>query len=571
MKFLEFISTVNLFEAAKDRYTQMFTNLIPAFTAVGKERYLETVVDGEISWAMNTLKKQDKVIWYMRFVKLNLLAEMAAKASSAVDDEEQIYAPFPNMWEKYANQLGKKMGLDARETTGVGRFAIGRIFKQNMEHFMSLGLPALDQYVFANQAPQQILDDWTPIEDAWKARRKSTLPIDREGIDTVIKYLDGSEWVNLNEEYCTAEGDAMGHCGNSAEPKEGDTVISYRTIEVIDGEELWKPRLTFILDRNGLLGETKGRANQKPDQKYHDVIVDLLRQDFVKGIKGGGYEPENNFHFEDLPEDVQDKLVEEKPGLASIRYDYEKRGMTQQLVHRIQAMWEDIESTMPEYKDGSFLHPTKGTVHEFLNDHGGDTGKWITDVLTGEQHLDIWFDSQNGDDLFYSLSPEVKTEVGKWIIANHPDMVEEWKEENDQDYDGTEERATWDIINENGIDEIQDALQRAEMRGHESGAENEMYQAAKSWIDDLPNEHDHTIGLSPGWDADHDDMQFLSIPEATMIDLTDHLEEIQYEGGIFEYLNIKEVEQPYHGFNEYDEDSAKEDALYHLSEAGVIE
>jgi hypothetical protein len=29
MKFLEFISTVNLFEAAKDRYAQMFTNLSP--------------------------------------------------------------------------------------------------------------------------------------------------------------------------------------------------------------------------------------------------------------------------------------------------------------------------------------------------------------------------------------------------------------------------------------------------------------------------------------------------------------------------------------------------------------
>ena len=38
MKLIEFFNTVNLFEAAKDRYEQMFTNLIPMLCIVWRLR-----------------------------------------------------------------------------------------------------------------------------------------------------------------------------------------------------------------------------------------------------------------------------------------------------------------------------------------------------------------------------------------------------------------------------------------------------------------------------------------------------------------------------------------------------
>ncbi|GAF97258.1 unnamed protein product, partial [marine sediment metagenome] len=243
---------------------------------------------------------------------------------------------------KQAGAMAKKMGLTVEDIGGLATQVQSKQFKERMQHFMSLGLRGIDEYVFAWQHPEQILSDWTPIEKLWQ-QQAGPLVDDEEGIDVIKEYKDGSQWVDLNRPSCTTYGDAMGHCGNAGDPNEPNTSIIYRTPEETEKGMMWKPRLFFVYDKdNGMLGETKGRENQKPAEKYHDVIVDLLRDPRIKGIKGGGYKPENNFKMEDLPEDVAEELVNEKPELASIEFDYKKRGMTKSLINRIQAKWEDI-------------------------------------------------------------------------------------------------------------------------------------------------------------------------------------------------------------------------------------
>lgn len=119
----------------------------------------------------------------------------------------------------------------------------------------------------------------------------------------------GYYWVSLDKGYCDKEGDAMGHCGNAGR-KEGDNIFSLRDSKGI-------PHLTFIVN-NQELGESKGVGNEKPSKQYHPHIVAfLLGQDngtpIVQVIKGGGYRPENNFHFEDLSKELQDKVLAVKP------------------------------------------------------------------------------------------------------------------------------------------------------------------------------------------------------------------------------------------------------------------
>lgn len=119
----------------------------------------------------------------------------------------------------------------------------------------------------------------------------------------------GWRWVLLDRKYCKQEGESAGHCGN-ASGKEGDNILSLRDPSNV-------AHLTFIIN-NGIIGEAKGRNNSKPAPKYHQAIIELLKNNIVKTIQGGGYKPENNFKMNDLDESVRDNLYRMKP---SLNYD----------------------------------------------------------------------------------------------------------------------------------------------------------------------------------------------------------------------------------------------------------
>ena len=132
----------------------------------------------------------------------------------------------------------------------------------------------------------------------------------------------------------------MGHCGNEATgpTRPDDRILSLRRRVVVKGTEYLEPHLTFILGEDGLLGEMKGRGNDKPAPQYHPYIVRLLEQaDLVRGIVGGGYMPEHNFSLDDLPPEQQERLKRANRSLVSASEMYsESRGnMTDELLQRI--------------------------------------------------------------------------------------------------------------------------------------------------------------------------------------------------------------------------------------------
>lgn len=126
----------------------------------------------------------------------------------------------------------------------------------------------------------------------------------------LIEFPNGFRWVNLNREACRAEGDAGGHCGNTAEPRHGDTVLSLR-----DKDN--RVYLTFIIN-DGEMGEMKANGNRKPDKSMHPYIIALLEQPVVKSIGEARYMPENNFKITDLDYTNLVKLGEKRPDLVKI-------------------------------------------------------------------------------------------------------------------------------------------------------------------------------------------------------------------------------------------------------------
>lgn len=128
---------------------------------------------------------------------------------------------------------------------------------------------------------------------------------------------DGFAWWDLGVPSCRDEGNAMGHCGNTA--ANNGNVLSLRKRYRAEGKTFYKPHLTFIQHDDGTLGEMKGEGNEKPGKEFHPHIKELLKKGYLPG--GGGHAPQNNFDISDLSHsDYQDVIQNGgHPGLRFIR------------------------------------------------------------------------------------------------------------------------------------------------------------------------------------------------------------------------------------------------------------
>lgn len=586
MRLLKFFETVTLFEAAIDRYLQPFERIIQLANELdpAKGEAMAQWANTEASWAISTLRKDDKIQWYLRFAKAYLLHKLYVHAEMVAGERDPSKAPVAQQveraYQKFASTMSKKMGIAVTDVPVYGeQVSYKSDFKRRMEHFMSLDLDGIENTILSWQKPQEVWAAWTPIERDWQEKASKLVDIDHDDTETIIKFPDGSEWINLNKPYCDLEARAMGHCGNAASYTENDTVLSYRTIEKTPKGEMWKPRLTFILDTtNGLLGEMKGRANQKPSPKYHGVIMDLLRHDIVKGIKGGGYEPKKNFSMEDLPEDVHDKLIDEKPGLASIKHDYKKRGMTNELMTRIVSKWDDTgvrDELTYDAKSKTFVISTVDNLKDIVSEVAGDQGKYVMDVLDGTEYIEGYTDGAPIEDLWNDLPNRVIDSVGNWLFENYTDAIEEWKEEYDTEFTTNDADEVWQVMDEfadDAFQEIRMALDRGWETGQRYGMEKEMFEAVESWVESLPNGEGFNISLVPGF-KDSDAKQEIHIGEEDVIEIvTDFADALEYQGEFMAFMKsdggLEEIEQPYYGWGhgEFDNEAAIEDASEQIAE-----
>lgn len=121
----------------------------------------------------------------------------------------------------------------------------------------------------------------------------------------------------------TLKGNVVSHnCGNSG-GVEGDRLVSFRVpSKSIEG--LHEPKLTFIYrPADKTMGEMKGFANNKPDESFHEAIVELFsKPGFVHHIRGEGYMAQNNFSLNDLSAKNLEKLYKANPELVVNMLDH---------------------------------------------------------------------------------------------------------------------------------------------------------------------------------------------------------------------------------------------------------
>ena len=445
-------------------YGEMFRALLAVEPEYGK------VVQREIDWARKQLKKQDRIVWYLRWVRLacakQLWAQLGKDLEAAGRPPEPVQytdirgravpqpgatGPQPQqgatdpapagpgytarykalqaeqeragaLFQQYAAEMRAKGG----DPDGAPALYDGlQDMKHNLEHFLGLQVPEIQSYSPKYENWRTLYNLFSSYEQAWKEKAKSLIkPLPQ---DTVwMQFPDGWAWWLLPRACCDDESRAMGHCGNS--PMRGRTdvrILSLRQPVRRGQTTYWEPHCTFILHDGGVLGEMKGKNNDKPTQRYHNYIVALLKDRRIAAIAGGGYLPEHNFAFDDLTEAQKAEVKQANPSVGlGVREYWDEYGMDDQLAGRIKTLL-GLESAAYD-RNWGFVLRKWGSEEEFLRDCGDREARQAQAfVETGESNYDS---PTIGDltDLVDKLDEDGVRNMGTQLKYDHPREMREW-------------------------------------------------------------------------------------------------------------------------------------------------
>lgn len=537
------------------------------------------IMKDEIQWAKKFLKKQDRVVWYIIWIRLAIVELLI----DAIDDVAQkkylegLHKSEFIRWKKFNNN-----GDEEEFKWNIHKFFTGskintKRIHDSFDHYFSMNIKEINNFVFVNyMSLPEIYVIFQNFENEWKEKQgrrieylnqpmqedENLLSSSRDGyafenfITPLIKFNDGLMWVDLNTVYCKdEEGRAMGHCGNAAYyDSNTHTILSLRKLNQIGKDKskwFWEPFLTFILDENGFLGEMKGRGNDKPSAKYHKFILELLTHKkngvyYIKGIKGGGYAPENNFKISDLNEQDQNILYELRPDLMPIYKMYEKLGKTDEVLDRIKQLWPFDNIIWNEAKTQGVIYKAKNLA-DFIADYGNDIAKWIMDVLDGSQILYVGF-NDDGVRSVYELLDTKKVE--QYLKDKYPEDEDSWED----DYLKFLKREN---------DDLYDELERGAQNAEEIGSTNEMLKyldnSLKKFNIIYSQYYDEEVWIEDGafLDIDHKWHEPLYI-WAKFEDILKMCVKLENLDDDCDIKFMIETDKPYYGFYGFDTDAAKE-------------
>ncbi len=609
-----FLREDRLEEGAKDRYKQMFSYLnmdtsdknplvYPGYANIYKN--LQNNMSDIVAYA--TKFSPAFVPWFLRWYRLyniitlitqidNVIQKVIPHPSHPIDQNpgvirgKALLTKLDPLREKFTTDIFQKIqGL----TPGENLFGTARMvyqYRTTFGHFYDLvHIPGVRQYSPEGKQPGQVMTEIKKIEDDYNKEHAGLIHPDKHEGTPVVEFPDGSAWFDLEKGGCPIEAQAMGHCGNGVGNSD-ETVLSYRVPIKRGPNTFWSPHLTFILNtEDGKLGEMKGRGNNKPSSKYHPQIVALLRNDIIKGIRGGGYLPENNFALADLSDDVVDQLLEEKPSLGgpTIWLRKFKKNPEQVTIE----MRKEIQQAMSEAGINSgywtkevvpYWHPEEN-MWVVLGDKSGEdlvdeiipkensrhrrssdkslAARLIGNDLDFDNHGDYRPDSHELEDVWKRLSPEDKVIIGEYIKKNELEEYTDYvKSEFDFD-EGEEIPDPCDPENDKTVIDYINA-EKSEARlplnwivndANRIGAESEAQKSLNKFLDD-PSKL-YVMKISP-WD----EPAVILVDTDSLIKLIDSIGMLEEGTGTkAEWLSIEgDVEEPHYGWSGYDLDTAME-------------
>lgn len=325
----------NLFEAFD--YRVMFNDVMKFAQNIGDEEkidYCKRKIDSEIQWAERVLKNRDRITWYLRYIKAQLLDltdldENGRVKMGMVSKRGRLYI------QKFDHGAANAFNFE-RDGRSYNTFGVSTSVSEELAHFMSLDSGNIQNYLFGTKPNVEVFNDLEAIEKAWiesggQRRIRADHPNNEHAI-VLIEY-GKMAWYDLQRPSCSAEGAAMRHCGNSPRSNTEDTILSLRSTGDKDGKRYVEPHLTFTMDSDNYLQERKARGNSRPPAQYHPMIVDLLLlkgedtsfrdgyaghpgEWFVEGLGDGHWQQEDDFQVADLNEEQKERLLTQRPELG---------------------------------------------------------------------------------------------------------------------------------------------------------------------------------------------------------------------------------------------------------------
>lgn len=405
----------------------------------------------EIKWAKTCLKKNDRMVWYLRWYRLALVESIisnlrkgtgglqpkagAEVAEAPVETQKPQQPSLIPQMEKLLVQYKKELSAKGGNPETYNSLVDFPGIKRSLEHFYSLNLPDIETKVLTSESYNDIYNIFSAAEHEWQQQAKGGLAPHEED-KVFIQFPDGWAWYWLPRAACSEEKEAMGHCGNSPMAgRENVSILSLREPKKQGGRTLWYPHATFILHGegdHGVLGEMKGRANAKPVAKYHPYIIQLLKDPRIEGIAGGGHAPKKNFSFHDLTEEQRKEVMAANPNIGlSIRDYYDEHGMDDNLGARVATIL-GLGADAYDHRYG-FIIRRWPDMDEFIDQCGDSEAKKAWAYVESGRYLHDEPDHDDLLDLMDHLSDSQINHVGIALQYHYPKEIDEWYPKNSFD------------------------------------------------------------------------------------------------------------------------------------------
>lgn len=319
--------------------------------------YVQTLLDIALktareSFVVNNQVRSDRVMYVMRYIKTNLLYSIPKEERTSSEN-------------KFIEKNKALLNLNTYD-----HVLMNIQFIKEMEHFFGLGIEAINNAELLDKHPREYIREFKRAEKEWQATADRYIQV--SGVP-MMELSSGRILYNLNTYYSEAEGNAMGHCGNSP-GNPGQIMLSLREKHK-SNPNLVKPVVTLIAeefdkDDDGSLhaittGEIKGRNNEKPSDKYHQDMAEILSTGIIEHLGGGGYLAENNFELSDLPKSVQEDLYANQKWLFNTLdlYKMDKRTLTTRVKEHLANNHSEFN---PEFNTITFSQgPIEDVAREF--------------------------------------------------------------------------------------------------------------------------------------------------------------------------------------------------------------
>lgn len=309
---LEIVDIILTEEMTAEDYVKVVRNIIPA--NVVSNTQASHVFSPIVKWAMEHLKKNNRIIWFLRWYALRITYS-TFRRRNAYDTYDKMIPLFGG--------LAAKAGMDLDKFIEVAEGMNLDELLPRLEHFFNehtiAAVPKIRNYSFQWQTPDQVLSDLEKLEEEVRVKQggidpKVLIRPDQfeKNAEKLVEFPDGWAWFKLHTHTSKEESRSGNNCG-TCELGES-TLLSLRRPIKIGKETWWKSELTAELTADNKIRQLR-HGNEKPDDEYHPYIMKLLLMGDIDGFELPEYQPKDTFYVEDLSDNDKATLEAESPDL----------------------------------------------------------------------------------------------------------------------------------------------------------------------------------------------------------------------------------------------------------------